>query len=69
MKVLKKSSLSYKRFIVFEIVNYYPFGGLEDCLDSFDTMEEAIKVLAKCNGDYNYIYDRIDNIIYESVEE
>jgi hypothetical protein len=31
-----------KRFLLFAGVAYYPMGGWEDFIDSFDTLEEAV---------------------------
>jgi hypothetical protein len=30
-----------KRYLLFTFGNYYPFGGFEDYVDSFDTIEDA----------------------------
>ena len=32
----------YKRFMVFEVIDYYPAGGLSDVRDSFDTLNQAL---------------------------
>lgn len=43
----------YKKYIVFHFEQFYPIGGLEDIVGSFDTLEEAEAVSQK-----DYIVDR-----------
>lgn len=33
-----------KRYLVFDYSDYYPGGGWDDFVDSFDTLEEARKI-------------------------
>lgn len=49
-----------KRYLVFEIYEYYPLGGMSDLHSSFNTLNEAID-FAKTLTAYDYqIYDRIE---------
>lgn len=59
-----------KRFITFTGNTYYPSGGANDFLDSFDTADEAILEGKKacgedCTIDWWHVYDTEENkIIY-----
>lgn len=46
-----------KRYIVFAGYNYYPGGGMEDCILTTDDMEEARKAGAADRGDWAHVYD------------
>jgi hypothetical protein len=47
--------IKYKRFIVFGWDQYYPSGGLEDCMGDFDTLEEIEKCITK--DDFGYMFN------------
>ena len=55
-----------KRFMIFAYSSYYPSGGLEDVINSFDTLEEALRSPVPKGEDYSYIWDRIDDVEYDS---
>ena len=46
-----------KRFLLFSYPSYYPGGGKNDVVDSYDTLEEAIEATKKYPGDG---YDVLD---------
>ena len=48
----------YKRFVVFEFADYYPTGGMGDCEESFDTLEEAEEYMKEVLDDG--IVDNLD---------
>lgn len=48
--------------MVFEYNSYEAGGGLWDCLDSFDTLDEALKHSIKSTYDVCQIFDRIEGI-------
>lgn len=48
-----------KRYLLFGYVDYYPSGGLNDLIASYDTIEEAVKVAKEEQQEYYEIYDRI----------
>ncbi len=52
-----------KRFLVFAYSIYYPSGGLEDVVNSFESKEEAEKACDTFYDDYDFIeiYDRIQD--------
>lgn len=56
----------YKRFMLFEVIDYYPSGGLDDCSMSFDSLEETNQFVATNKwllfGDIT-IFDRLEGII------
>lgn len=45
----------YKRFLAFGYGAYYPSGGLEDCEESFDTIELAHNSIK--HYEYFYVFD------------
>ena len=55
-----------KRYWLFVYSQYYPRGGMEDFVDSFDSVEEC-KALALKNLDnggwYYHVYDSLINVI------
>ena len=62
-----------KRYMVFGYADYYPNGGILDCISSFDTFEEALKAASDVNAEHGnseniffyenlYIYDRIEGV-------
>lgn len=57
---------TYARFMIFRITEYYPSGGLSDCLYSLDNLEDAIEYYHD-NGIFEgYIFDRIEGkIVYD----
>ncbi len=54
---------NYKRYMVFTALHYYPDGGLQDVVGSYDTLEEAETHLNSLDDEYNgSIFDRIEGI-------
>ena len=54
-----------KQYILFAFWNYYPSGGMDDMIDSFDTLQEAedrIKELKDHYEDYQ-IFDTLSKRI------
>lgn len=51
-----------KRFLVFEIEDYDTSGGMWDCKDSFETLEEAIKA---ATPNWGHIFDTVTHEIFE----
>jgi len=49
-----------KRYLVFKYDNYYPSGGMNDLVASFDDEQEAIAFAKSGNWDYFDIYDRLE---------
>jgi len=53
--------------MVFEFKEFYPEGGLEDCTNDFDTLEDAEKCYedGKKEGYFNYrhLFDRVEGVI------
>ncbi len=46
---VKYTNEKYKRFMLFQYVEYYPSGGLGDMIESFDSTEDANKyIIANC---------------------
>jgi hypothetical protein len=55
-----------KRYFVFAFSHYYPSGGMADCVDKCETLEEATEMLREVGGsDYSYIYDAVENKTYQ----
>ena len=50
--------MEYKKYILFHYEDYYPAGGLEDIVDSFDTHEEARRVENDQGYGTSYVIDR-----------
>lgn len=48
-----------KRYYVFGYKQYYPNGGIEDIVATFDNKKEAIKYAKKSTDNYVHILDRI----------
>jgi len=49
-----------KRFLVFFGSQYYPGGGMNDFMDDYDTLDEAIKEIEKrAEGDWMYYWGHI----------
>jgi hypothetical protein len=46
-----------KRFYLFAGYNYYPAGGWDDFNDSFDSVDEAIKIGKEHPGDWYHVID------------
>lgn len=46
-----------KRFILFGFLNYYPCGGMDDALISFDTIEDLEEMSEGFSSDYYNILD------------
>jgi hypothetical protein len=60
-----------KRFLVFDIVSYYPQGGMGDMITSFDTMDELYQWLNGKKYENRALtnYHHIDSLsIYDRVE-
>jgi hypothetical protein len=47
-----------KRFWLFAGDGYYPLGGFDDFIESFDTFEQAMFFARGCNRDWWHIVDR-----------
>jgi hypothetical protein len=65
---MAKTETPFKRFMVFELVRYYPSGGIGDCIESYDTLEEAKQRLDKEKLDNRLrsmyeIFDRIEGVM------
>lgn len=52
----------HKRYLVFTYDTYYPLGGLDDMVDSFDDLAKAIEFCQKQLNDYVELYDRIEGV-------
>jgi hypothetical protein len=53
--------MEYKRYMCFEICEFYPSGGVSDCKESYDDLEDALTWLKNNNSDDSaYIFDRIE---------
>jgi hypothetical protein len=68
---MAKTETPFKRFMVFELVQYYPSGGISDCMESYDTLEEAKRIVVGKNRDRNNwcmyeIFDRIEGVMVVS---
>ena len=59
--------MKYKKYIVFEIEQYYPSVGLNDIVISFDTIEEVKGYLKDKNYDYSY-HSVIDRDTWEEAD-
>ena len=58
----------HKRYLVFEYHDYYPMGGINDCVASFDTEQECANFIAPRMHDcfLNWeVYDRIEGVDVE----
>jgi len=56
-----------KRYLVFGFERYYPGGGMNDCIGSYDTTEQAKKVLGDTDCEEGNIFDTVrDEVIYDS---
>jgi hypothetical protein len=65
---MAKIETPFKRFMVFELVQYYPSGGISDCMESYDTLEEAKRIVVGKNLDNRLrsmyeIFDRIEGVM------
>jgi hypothetical protein len=65
---MAKTETPFKRFMVFEIEQYYPSGGVSDCIESYDTLEEAKQRLDKEKLDNRLrsmyeVFDRIEGVM------
>lgn len=55
--------MKYARYMVFRICQYYPAGGLGDCIFSSDDLEEAKKYLDENYlPEEGYVFDRIEGL-------
>lgn len=59
----------HKRYLVFGCFTYYPLGGLDDLLDTFDSIDECHGLINNDVYDYYYIYDRIEGVKVEFTNE
>ena len=48
------------RYMLFEIWAFYPSGGLEDCTQSSDDLDQMIWAFEGSNADRAYVYDRLE---------
>lgn len=48
---------TFKRFILFEYDSYYPSGGMSDCSNSFETLDEAVNDGKLSKSDWVEIFD------------
>jgi hypothetical protein len=46
-----------KRYILFGYMGYYPMGGMNDAMISFDTKEELIEESFNFEADYYNVFD------------
>lgn len=53
---------NYKRFMVFEISEYYPTGGLSDVVDSFDFINEVWRKYPADGLNAIQVFDRIEGV-------
>lgn len=51
-----------KRYLVFKFEQYYPAGGMNDLIESFDLLEEAVESITG-SEDNCQIYDRVEGIM------
>ena len=51
-----------KRYLVFGYSSYYPTGGMNDLVDSFDTVKECIECIKNDSEDYHEVYDRMKGL-------
>lgn len=56
----------FKRYMLFGFDRYYPSGGMDDFIDSFDTLPEIVEKIKKDSVDYCTKKD--DYQIYDVVE-
>jgi hypothetical protein len=58
----------FGRFMVFVVEIYHePSGGLADCTEDFDTLEEAIQSKTfNGHSHYRYIFDRVEGIVVDA---
>lgn len=54
-----------KRYLVFGGYNYYPSGGWDDFIDSFDDVSEAQACVLKSNVEWWQVVDTHDNTTFE----
>jgi hypothetical protein len=60
----------YKKYMVFGFNAYYPDGGLDDVLNSFDDESEAIKCAEKAEFRTVQVFDRVEgNVIFSHTNE
>ena len=65
------------RFLIFDVEDYYPQGGMGDCIGKYSSLEEAMELIETIKAgkagsektelsDYTYIYDLLkDEIVWE----
>ncbi len=52
----------YKQFVVFKISEYYPSGGLDDIVDSFDFIHQARMAYPSGGDSTIQIFDRVEGV-------
>lgn len=56
-----------KRYLLFAFNDYYPAGGWDDFVESFDTIDEAKSMFMTTNKDLGHIFDGdIGRVIVET---
>lgn len=51
---------NHKRYLCFGYDDYYPFGGFNDFIDSFDTLSQCVDCIKQSDYENHQVYDRID---------
>lgn len=63
--------MQFKRFMVFDLIEYYPAGGLHDCVAHSDDLDQA-KAFACTLPSWQFsveIFDRVQGVELEIVEQ
>lgn len=55
----------HKRYILFGYDKYYPGGGMEDIIGSFDTVDDAKKAIKEDDSDKYDLLDTVDRVKVE----
>jgi len=56
-----------KRYLVFSYYAYYPNGGLDDLIDSFDSAQVARDFAKGLGHSYTEVYDRIEGALIYTI--
>ena len=59
----------YDRFMLFSVSEFYPVGGLGDCVFSASRKRDCKIVLSDYYGRSWYIFDRVKGIVVEESED
>lgn len=51
-----------KRYLAFGYADYYPIGAMNDMIDSFNTIQEAIECINKDDSTNHDVYDRVKGL-------